>query len=419
MKRKLICCPVLLLGLFLAASAASPEIIGSQRTALKNGIAHYTFDLAVGPSEFDVIRLHRVVKERRQYRPARTKTGVFLLPGAPNSFEMIFMEPLISSVPPWDQSIAVFLAKNDIDVWGVDYAWALVPLETIDFAFMQGWGLQKEIQHVEQALATARSIRVFTGQGNRRLHLLGFSYGVPIAYGLAGDETQLPPGQRHVKGIIPVDYEMKVDDETERAAACASADELQDLIDAGFYEDATGAFLMVVGDLAESAPDDVSQFAPLFTNWQFSLFVGASGTWHFVGGEFDEDGIPTDLRFTDSQLWVDMLQAVPPYLPVQTFLDLDTTQCGEVDVPFDDHLGEISIPILYVGAAGGQGPHHYTASLTASEDIEYLTVQLLPDEEQIFDFGHADLFSAGNSESLVWEPILDWLLAHRNNRTYP
>jgi len=40
---------------------------------------------------------------------------------------MIFMEPLISQVPDWDHSVTAFLAKNDIEVWGMDYRWALVP----------------------------------------------------------------------------------------------------------------------------------------------------------------------------------------------------------------------------------------------------------------------------------------------------
>jgi len=426
-KRKLILGPMLVLGLYMVANAANAgprtagaEIIGSQRTVLQDGIVHYTFDVDLGPDEFDVIRLHRIVRERRPNRPVATVSGVFLLPGSPNFFEQIFMEPLISTVPDWDQSVVVFLAKNDIDVWGMDYAWALVPLETTDFGFMQGWGLEREIHYAEQGIATARAIRVATGRGNRRLHLLGFSYGVPLAYGIANNETLLPPGQRQIKGLIPVDYEMKVDNETQRLAACALAEDEQALIDSGTYQDDTGVFFFTVGYLAETAPDDVSPFVPLFTNWQFALFVGAfHDPWHFVGGEFDESGIPTGLRFTDPELWVDLAQAGSYYVPLQAYVDMDTTMCDEVDVPFDDHLGEITIPILAVGAAGGASPDHYTASLTATEDYEEFTVQLLSNDEYMLDFGHADLFTATDAEALVWQPILDWILAHRANRTYP
>jgi hypothetical protein len=411
---------MLSLGLCLVASAASPEIISSHRTVLQEGIVHYTFDVDLGPDEFDTIRLHRIVKERRPYWPVATKGALFMLPGSPNFFEQIFMQPLISTVPDWDQSVTVFLAKNQIDVWGMDYAWALVPMETTDFGFMQGWGLEREIDYAEQGIAVARSIRLATGQGYGRLHLLGFSYGVPLAYGIANNETLLPPGRRQVKGLIPVDYEMKVDNETERLAACAYAEAEQALIDSGTYHDDTGILFFTVGYLAKTAPDDISPFFPLFTNWQFALFAGAvHDPWHFVGGEFDELGIPTGLRFTDPELWVDLAQAGSYYLPLQAYVDLDTMQCDEVDVPFDDHLGEITLPILAVGAAGGASPYHYTASLTATKDFQEFTVQLLSDDEYMLDFGHADLFCATDAEELVWQPMLDWLLAHRERRTFP
>ena len=114
---------------------ANPLIRSAERTVLHDDIVHYRFEVRVGLGAFDVIRLHRVVREQHPYRPVRTVDNIFMLTGAPNTFEMIFMEPLISSVPRWDQSIAIYLAKNNIDVWGMDYAWALVPPETTDFTF--------------------------------------------------------------------------------------------------------------------------------------------------------------------------------------------------------------------------------------------------------------------------------------------
>src|SRR5215469_10641006 len=105
------------------ASLAGITITNMQRTVLHGDIAHYIFDVSVGPGQFDRIRLHRVVREKNPYQPVRTVTGVVLFPGSPNSFEMIFMEPLISDVPAWDQSITAFLAKNNVDVWGMDYRW--------------------------------------------------------------------------------------------------------------------------------------------------------------------------------------------------------------------------------------------------------------------------------------------------------
>ena len=418
---------LLLLGLLVVPGAVQSEIVGSQRTVLQDDIVHYTYDLVLGPGEFEAIRLHRVVRERRSHRPVATVTGLFMITGTQNTFDMIFLQPAISSAVPWDQSVAVFLAKNDIDVWGMDYAWALVPPGTSGFDFMENWGLQWEIDSVKEGLAAARSVRVATGQGNRRLHLLGFSYGVPIAYAVAGEETLLPPGQRHVKGLVAVDSEMKPNDEARQLAACANADNLEARIAGGDFVDDTGVLLKLVGDLAKFFAHDPSPIAPLFglpqglfTNRQFALFLGAlHDPWHFVGGEFAPFPIPIGLRFTDPGLWVDLLRAAPPFMPLRALFDVAKTRCDEVDVPFDDHLGAIALPILGIGAAGGAAPYHYTASLTASRDVETFTVQLLSNAERPFDFGHADLFTATDAEALVWQPLLDWLVDHRSNNAYP
>ncbi len=394
---------------------AGAKIVKSQRSVLREGIVHYTFDVAVGPGQYDVIRLHRVVRERRPNQPAETDGALFLLPGDPNTFVEIFMEPQISSVLPWDQSIAAFLAENDIDVWGMDYAWALVPAGTTDFTFMRGWGFQREIQFAEKALAVARSIRAPSGRGDDRLQVLGFSYGVYLAYAIAGDETQQPAYRRSVKGIIPVDDWLLTNDESLIAASCPATTDLQSVVASGVYQDETGIFLKQVGDLAGTAPGDVSPFYPPLTNWQFALFVGASGAQHFVGGYFDQSGIPTGLRYTDPRLWVDVIRAVPPYAtPIQVGVDLDSLECSR----FDYHLHDVTVPILYIGAAGGFSGWlgYYNTTVTASRDVTKFTVQLLPDDQAAYDFGHADLFTARSAKQLVWRPILRWLLAHRSDR---
>ena len=48
------------------------------RELVTDGIAHYSFQLRVGPGEFDKIGIHRVVRERRPYKPIRTRKAAFL-----------------------------------------------------------------------------------------------------------------------------------------------------------------------------------------------------------------------------------------------------------------------------------------------------------------------------------------------------
>lgn len=56
---------------------------------------------------------------------------------------------------------------------------------------------------------------------------------------------------------------------------------------------------------------------------------------------------------------------------------------------------------------------YFAVKRTASTDATKFTMQLHPDDEATLDYGHADLFTATNAETLVWQPMLDWLLAHR------
>ena len=78
---------------------AGGTITNVHRTVLHDDIVHYRFDVKVGPGQFDVIWLHRVVRERQPYEPVQTLDRVLLLPGSPNYFEAIFMAPLHSQVP--------------------------------------------------------------------------------------------------------------------------------------------------------------------------------------------------------------------------------------------------------------------------------------------------------------------------------
>jgi len=408
-------------------AAAQFKIMHADRTELGDDIAHYRYDVAMGSGKYDVVRIHRIVREKRPNKPVSTRDAVMLLPGNPTSFEGIFMAPMVTGVSEPDHSIVIFLAKNDIDVWGMDYGWALVPPDETDFEFMGQWGLAKDVVHAEAALSFVRSIRVGTGQGNGRLHLLGLSYGGQVAYPLVGDEALQPPGLRNVKGMIVLDIGVKFEDEADREVYCALAESNQALLESDppdTYANSIGSSFQWLAYLAAFAPNDESPFFAPFTNWQAALFVGArtelltGESWHLVGGYLDEYGIPSSLRFTDDQLWVAAMGAAyTPYYPRR--LDVDTAQvmCGTIDTPLDDHFAQITVPILHVGAKGGFGPSAYASTTyTASRDVTTITVQRLSDVDEAMDFGHVDTVLATEAETLVWRPILDWIMAHRENR---
>jgi len=62
---------------------------------------------------------------------------------------------------------------------------------------------------------------------------------------------------------------------------------------------------------------------------------------------------------------------------------------------------------------------YYTLTLTRSTDITKFNARLLPDEQRALDFVNADLFVAKHAETLVWKPILDWIVAPPMRRTRP
>jgi hypothetical protein len=402
-------------------AAAAGQILGVTRQPLLNGIVHYSFKVRVGRGPYDVIGLHRVVKESRPYCPIKTKKNIFLQHGDGVGF-VKFLFGFESPSTPDDQSFAIFLARNGVDVWGIDHGWILVPMETTDFSFMAGWGMQREIDDLRIGLAVARASRLLTGSGCGKMNLLGYSSGVFTGYAYLNAETQFPESARNVGGFIAADCPYKDNDESNRAGACATAASLKSLIDSGTYVDtASGYLFLLMGQLARTDPDGESPVVPGATNRQAVLYLGAATHlfapfppfWHYWAGTFDESGVPTGLQYTTYDGMLDFLAIASPYEPLGFEYDVYSIWCDELDVPFDDHLANITVPVFYVGAAGGLGVTGlYATTLLGSSDVSSLIVKLHPDDEIALDFGHIDLFTAGNAQALAWTPILGWIQNH-------
>lgn len=387
----------------------------------KGGITHYQFDVRLGPGPFDVVRIHRVVKERRSNRPVRTRGAVFMTHGASLNFEAIFLNAGSDNPTP-ETSAALYLAANNIDVWGMDYAWTLVPEETSEFSFMKDWGAEKDAKHTLAAMSIARFLRGLSGQGFGRLNLLGYSYGAALTYVAAGLETQQHRFLRDISGIIPVDITFKVPDpENSPSAPCAVVKRAGNNLENENYVNPQGQNFKGLGQLAANAPDTPSPLPPFegLTNYQAALAAamfpgGGRPYWHFLAGEV-ESGLPVGLQFTDPARWIGLLVSLPPYIPFRPGYEIGLAGCENEDTAIDDHLTKISVPILYLGAGGGFGTEgNYTANLTNSDDITTHTVSL--NNNPVFDFGHADLFLADNAPNLVWEELRRWLVDHADRK---
>jgi hypothetical protein len=405
-------------------SRTGSALAGFNRRVLSGDVVEYTLNLRIGAGRYDVIRLHRVVRESEPNRPVRTRESVFLLHGDIWGFRAAFLADPRRNLP-------VHLAENGVDVWGMDQRWVRVPASTTSFGFMRDWGISHDIRDLRTGLQVARGVRALSGNGLDRMHLLGWSRGGLIGYAYLNFESQLPRGRRNVEGFIPVDIYLKTNVEEFREAACRRSEVQEAAYAAGQYQNASGTLVQTIANLATTDTSGASPIFPGLTNDQAALLTGEATFvifppdqqnvpfYHFTGGTFAEEPassglpVPTGLTYSPEPTWLALLRGASPFQPTRELADSELLMCDEQDVPWDDHLEDITNPILYVGAGGGFGEYGvYTTTLLGSTDVTTRIVDLQPDAARLLDFGHADLFIATDAETLVWDPILDWILAH-------
>ena len=399
----------------LAATPPQPNTRGLtfERSLLTENIAHYHTVLKVGPGEHDRIGLHRVVRERAPDRPVRTREAVLLAHGINVGFVGTFMPNLgVEGTDP-RHNLPVFLAEHGVDVWALDFRWTLVPGDTTDLSFMADWGLEQDADDLKVALLAARWGRILTGSGGGKIDLLGYSRGARISYAYLNDESQLPRGLRHVERFVAFDGAFKTLDEELAQESCAQIDEIQNIIDSGQVADDI-RFLASIGQLAQSEPEGASPFFPGFTNRQAALVVGTlppggSGTFHIFAGQF-ENGLPIGLSYTEEAVATNLLASTAAYQPLAGFRDLLTIRCNDGRSELDDHLDEITVPVFFLGAAGGVGAGGLdTLPFLTGSETESLLLQFLPPGQELFDVGHGDILAMDNAPELVWTPVLDWV----------
>jgi len=399
-------------------------LVSVDREVIVDDIVHYSFVIRIGCGPHDLIGLHRVVKERRPCKPIRAKKNIFLLHGDAVGFVKFMFGPASPNTPD-DHAAAVYLAQNGVDVWGIDQNWVLVPSGTADFSFMAEWGIQNQIDNLRAGLAIARFARLLTGSGFGKMHLLGYSSGVMTGYAYLNEESQRPECKRHVGGFMQADLGYKFGPEAEqsRVTFCGEAAWTGAELAAGNYEDTTPQLFQALGFLSETDPDGPSPIIDGLTNLEAILLFGAqtymvfayNSWWHYFA-PIVENGQVVDLGYTPLAAAQDFVQAAAFVQAMRFYHDYAVILCDEEDVPYDDHLSDITVPVLNIAPAGGIGETgNYGLTLLGSTDITILNIQLHPDDQPALDFGHIDLWTANNAPELVWQPMLDWINDHTPN----
>ena len=374
-----------------------------KKTNLDQDIVHYQFEISVGEGEFDWVRIHRVVRENSPFQPVATTGDIIMIHGAIQDFDDIFFTAG-SEVINEKTSSPFYLASNNLDVWGIDMGWTMVPMETQDFSFMEGWGIEKDVDHTLKALSIIRLLRGVSHQGFDRINLLGFSYSASVIYGAANKETQEHRIWRDIKGLIPVDSFLKSENENMQIDACSSVERIQKKLNNGLYVHPWGVGFIQLAALTLNSPDgfeiceQVNPFGLSDCNLTNSQYYELLGTYGFFAGDQGK------LLYTDPLRFFRMGVNLAPYWPRQIPYDTNACMCPSANVSYDDHLGEISVPILNISAGGGSNVFMtYTSSLTASKDIT---------DQMVTGYGHADLWMAYDADIHVWNNLRQWLLNH-------
>lgn len=392
------------------------------RRQINDNIYEYSMVVKVGKGQYDKIGIRRIVQEESPWVPIAAEKAVMMIHGDSCNFDTAF-----ATIPgqPASDSLSAFLAQKGVDVWGIDLRWTFVPDIATDFNFMKNWDTKLHVKDIKLAVKIARATRALTGSGHGKIFMLGHSRGAQFLYAYANKESQLPEPARDLKGIIPMDmvYKFSPADSQLAQAALERYHAYKSLYDSGTYVSNDGQNLKGLAWLAASDPDGISPVVPGFTNEQAALFAltatyatyqplqPINPFYHYLAGTFDENGLPEGLQYvTQMDKILGIAMASPSFQSMGEIIDGEAIISSAVEVPYDDHLADIKLPVLYVGAAGGMGEHGvYTTTLLGSSDVTVQIVNLAPAGAEALDFGHADLTWADNAEALVWEPIYNWL----------
>ncbi|OJH37395.1 hypothetical protein [Cystobacter ferrugineus] len=409
----------------LAESFTAGWLLDVERREVEAGTGEYSYTVRVGSGAYDVIILHRVVAESSPGRPRSGLKPVFLVHGDLWGFRGAFLPSLASTVVPRSKSFALYLARQGLDVWGIDLRWVHVPANTTDFSFMQNWNLETHVQDVRAGLFLASQVRRPGNLGGEPMPLLGWSRGAAIGYALLNAEAKLPANERRVSAFVPVDMALhELEDKSQKDAACDAYNTLSMLQLSGVYVERMGETVRALGVLARTEPSKSSEILlGGLTNREAALLAGSAtfmlpptifDWYHFTGGTFS-GMTPTGLTWTNENFLFEVMAQASPFQSRGEQVETLALWCGAPTLPYIDRLSHVKVPVLYVGAAGGMGRVGFTTLSelgTKGKDVSTLLVQHLADSDRVLDFGHSDLFLATDADQQVWPHIARWLASH-------
>jgi pimeloyl-ACP methyl ester carboxylesterase len=346
---------------------------------------------------YDKIGLHRLVK-----------TGivpqgvVFILPGTWGSGEQMISNPPSDNWTAYENnSIALYLANRNFDVYSMDYRTHFVPtnLSASQLSFMANWGWTQWISDIKEAVDKAKEV-----SGAQKIYMGGQSFG-----GLAAMNYASVYWKDDLKGLIPFDAAGMGLPYGALGIKNPNPTNTYNLTAAIAKMNATGTWATAAnsGALSEfkyadahpGAPSPVPGYANITAYLANALYYawGPGGVSNIYGG------------YGNARVMIHICATFDPYWPnrlgFETTAYTDWTNCPYVTYDFDDHYSNIDVPLLafqsqYFGYPT-YGPFQHGI---ANPDFTRILLK---------GYGHLDVFSGNYIEKDVNDPTYQWLMGAR------
>jgi len=333
-------------------------------------VYEYRFAARRGPSPFDRIALHRFT--RSTGRSDDSPVALYL-PGT-------WMNGTAAPDDP-RYSLALFLASHGVDFWALDYRTRFIPPETPqpDLAELKEWTTAR----FESDLDAAVDFILSTTQ-RRRIFLVGFSWGVDLAYIFAAEHPA------EVAGLLMLDGYVN-----RGASGTPPRDEYAEDVSGKHLTWAKRAALLRLVLANPRAPAPIPGYRDAADNldhvvYSSAAFGGKGGLANPFGG------------FSSAPVLAAVLITFDRYFPwVAEYEDAMTPALSAA-------LGKSGIPVLAFSstniAPDWPAQVAKSASSTGSADV---TVKRLD------GWGHLDVICGTHAQREVFRPALEWLRRHQ------
>jgi pimeloyl-ACP methyl ester carboxylesterase len=344
---------------------------------------------------YDKIGLHRLVKNGTQ--PLGV---VFILPGTWASGEQMISNPPSDNWTAYENNtMAIYLANRNFDVYSMDYRTHFVPLNlsASKLSFMANWGWDQWISDIKEAVNKTKEV-----SGASKIYMGGESFG-----GIAAMNYASLYWNSDLKGLIMLDAAamglpygvlgVKNPSPTNKYNLTAAIVKMNATGTWATEADGGALFTFKKADQNPSAPypgySNIAAWAAFAIYWGW----GPGGISNIYGG-YGEPSVMIHICATFDRYW-------PTRLSNETTAYSDWTNCTYVTYDFDDHYSEIGVPLLaFQSEHFGLPVYGPFKHGIANPDFTRITLT---------GYGHLDVFAGNYIIRDVNDPTYQWLMGAR------